>query len=67
MLMTSSETDESLLTSHYTVRCLSLTGLVIKISIHDLLRKLKTAPTNETVQNMEFFMRHKADLAQQQM
>ena len=33
MLMTDASTGDSLLTSHYTVRCHSLNGLVGKISI----------------------------------
>lgn len=63
--MTDAVTGDSLLTSHYTVRCLSLNGLVGKISIQDLLRKIKTGSTNETIRNFEFFMKHKADLVQQ--
>lgn len=49
MLMTNHETGESLLKGHYTIRCVSLTGVLYKISIMDLLRKLKSAPTNETL------------------
>jgi hypothetical protein len=62
MLMTDAETGNSQLTSHYTVRCYSLNGVVAKISIQDLLRKIKSAQTTETIKNFEFFMKHKAEL-----
>ena len=62
--MTDAATGDSLLTCHYTVRCHSLIGRVAKISIQDLLRKIKSAQTNETIKNFEFFMKHKAELVQ---
>ena len=41
--MTDATSGDSLLTSHYTVRCHSLNGRVAKLSIQDLLRKIKSA------------------------
>lgn len=67
MLMTVAETGNSVYTCHYTIRCQSITGLVAKISIQDLLRKIKSPQSGEMIQNFEFIMKHKAQLVQKHL